>query len=156
MRISFSISGPHVLELLYLRNIDSLKGIETFDLIRCFHRPCISFLFEHQTSSLFIALFFSRMQVEGPKTAEEMLVILQRVLEESSPVLVSARLDAEERRNNMRLREEQDAAYRAALEADQVCYVLTLLSCRSEFHNLLVLPTVFLTGVFTLSCQVLC
>uniref|UniRef100_A0A0A0KNQ4 UBX domain-containing protein n=1 Tax=Cucumis sativus TaxID=3659 RepID=A0A0A0KNQ4_CUCSA len=48
-----------------------------------------------------------------------MLVILHRVLEESAPVLVSARLDAEERRNNMRLREEQDAAYRAALEADQ-------------------------------------
>uniref|UniRef100_A0A7N0UHZ8 UBX domain-containing protein n=1 Tax=Kalanchoe fedtschenkoi TaxID=63787 RepID=A0A7N0UHZ8_KALFE len=58
-------------------------------------------------------------QVEGPRSAEEMLVLLQRVLEESSPVLVSARLEAEERRNNMRLREEQDAAYRAALEADQ-------------------------------------
>lgn len=60
------------------------------------------------------------MQVEGPKSAEEMLVILQKVLEESSSVFVAARLDAEERRNNMRLREEQDAAYRAALEADQV------------------------------------
>ncbi|KAK7356813.1 hypothetical protein VNO80_16091 [Phaseolus coccineus] len=58
-------------------------------------------------------------QVEGPKSSEELLVTLQRVLEESSPDLVSARLDAEERRNNMRLREEQDAAYRAALEADQ-------------------------------------
>ncbi|CAK8572200.1 unnamed protein product [Lathyrus sativus] len=58
-------------------------------------------------------------QVEGPKSPEEMLVTLQRVLEESSPVLVAARLDAEERRNNARLREEQDAAYRAALEADQ-------------------------------------
>ncbi|KAK7278319.1 hypothetical protein RJT34_23346 [Clitoria ternatea] len=58
-------------------------------------------------------------QVEGPKSPEEMLVVLQRVLEESSPILVAARLDAEERRNNMRLREEQDAAYRAALEADQ-------------------------------------
>ncbi|XP_050228534.1 plant UBX domain-containing protein 10 [Mercurialis annua] len=58
-------------------------------------------------------------QVEGPKSPEEMLTILQRVLEESSPVLVSARLEAEERRTNMRLREEQDAAYRAALEADQ-------------------------------------
>lgn len=46
------------------------------------------------------------------------------MLEESAPVLVSARLDAEERRNNLRLREEQDAAYRAALEADQVCYFL--------------------------------
>ncbi|KAF4389466.1 hypothetical protein G4B88_006525 [Cannabis sativa] len=42
-----------------------------------------------------------------------------RVLEESAPVLVTARLDAEERRSNIRLREEQDAAYRAALEADQ-------------------------------------
>ncbi|KAI7738133.1 hypothetical protein M8C21_014542 [Ambrosia artemisiifolia] len=58
-------------------------------------------------------------QVEGPKSPEEMLTILQRVLEESAPVLVTARLDAEERRNNIRLREEQDAAYQAALEADQ-------------------------------------
>lgn len=61
------------------------------------------------------------MQIEGPKSPEEMLTVLQRVLEESSPVLVSARLEAEERRTNIRLREEQDAAYQAALEADQVC-----------------------------------
>ncbi|XP_010252722.1 PREDICTED: plant UBX domain-containing protein 10 [Nelumbo nucifera] len=58
-------------------------------------------------------------QIEGMISPEEMLTILQRVAEESAPVLVTARLDAEERRNNMRLREEQDAAYRAALEADQ-------------------------------------
>ncbi|KAE8055077.1 hypothetical protein FH972_011942 [Carpinus fangiana] len=58
-------------------------------------------------------------QVEGPKSPEEMLTILQKVLEESAPVLVAARLDAEERLTNVRLREEQDAAYRAALEADQ-------------------------------------
>lgn len=58
-------------------------------------------------------------QIEGPKSSEEMLSTLQRVLEETAPVLVSARLEAEERRTNMRLREEQDAAYRAALEADQ-------------------------------------
>ncbi|PIA48867.1 hypothetical protein AQUCO_01300042v1 [Aquilegia coerulea] len=58
-------------------------------------------------------------QIEGPKSPEQMLAILQRVVEESAPVLVTARLDAEERRNNLRLREEQDAAYRAALEADQ-------------------------------------
>ncbi|RAL50963.1 hypothetical protein DM860_005319 [Cuscuta australis] len=58
-------------------------------------------------------------QVEGPRYAEELLSVLQRVVEESGPVLVSARLEAEERRNNIRLREEQDAAYRAALEADQ-------------------------------------
>lgn len=63
---------------------------------------------------------YNLVQVEGPKTPEEMLIILQRVVEESAPVLVAARLDAEERRNNVRLREEQDAAYRAAVEADQV------------------------------------
>lgn len=61
------------------------------------------------------------LQVEGPKSPEEMLMILQKVIEESNPALLQARLDAEERRNNTRLREEQDAAYRAALEADQVC-----------------------------------
>lgn len=60
------------------------------------------------------------LQIEGPKTPAETLTLLQRVLEESAPVLVTARLDAEERSNNMRLREEQDAAYTAALEADQV------------------------------------
>lgn len=74
-------------------------------------------------NSLFLNLWFA-LQVEGPKSPEEMLVILQRVLEESGPVLMAARLDAEERRNNVRLREEQDAAYRAALEADQVCCLL--------------------------------
>lgn len=74
-----------------------------------------------------IYLFYV-LQVEGPKSPEEMLMILQKVLEESAPVLVAARLDAEERRNNMRLREEQDAAFRAALEADQVCNIINLKS----------------------------
>lgn len=58
-------------------------------------------------------------QIEGLKSPEEMIAMLQRVVEEYTPLLVTARLEAEERRNNMRLREEQDAAYRAALEADQ-------------------------------------
>ncbi|KAG9452662.1 hypothetical protein H6P81_005566 [Aristolochia fimbriata] len=58
-------------------------------------------------------------QIEGPQSPEQMLSVLQKVVEDSAPVLVGARLEAEERRNNMRLREEQDAAYRAALEADQ-------------------------------------
>lgn len=60
------------------------------------------------------------LKVEGPKSPEEMLSILQRVVEECAPTLVSARIEAEERRNNQLLRDEQDAAYRAALEADQV------------------------------------
>lgn len=58
-------------------------------------------------------------QVEGPKTPEEMILILQNVVEESNPSLSEARIQAEARMTNMRLREEQDAAYRAALEADQ-------------------------------------
>ncbi|XP_072960686.1 plant UBX domain-containing protein 10-like [Typha angustifolia] len=58
-------------------------------------------------------------QIEGPKSPEEMLTILQKVVEEYAPSLVAARLEAEERQINQRLREEQDAAYRAALEADQ-------------------------------------
>lgn len=58
-------------------------------------------------------------QVEGPKSPEQMITILQRVVEECTASLVAARTEAEERLNNQRLREEQDAAYRAALEADQ-------------------------------------
>lgn len=70
------------------------------------------------------------LKVEGPKSPEEMLTILQRVVEECAPTLVSARIEAEERRNNQRLRDEQDAAYRAALEADQVLFV----SLRTHMH----------------------
>ncbi|CAN6869007.1 unnamed protein product [Brassica oleracea] len=33
--------------------------------------------------------------------------------------ITNCKVEAEERRTNLRLREEQDAAYRAALEADQ-------------------------------------
>ncbi|XP_006661964.1 plant UBX domain-containing protein 10 [Oryza brachyantha] len=58
-------------------------------------------------------------QIEGPKSPEEMITTLQGVVEECSASLVAARIEAEERLNNQRLREEQDAAYRAALEADQ-------------------------------------
>lgn len=62
------------------------------------------------------------LQVEGPRSPEEMLSVLNRVVEDSASVLGSARREAEERISNIRLREEQDAAFRAALEADQVCY----------------------------------
>ncbi|GKB40744.1 hypothetical protein Tco_0885686 [Tanacetum coccineum] len=60
--------------------------------------------------------------VEGPKSPEEMLTMLQRVLEESAPVLVTARLDAEERRNNIRERqrkEEEERLEREAAEAEK-------------------------------------
>lgn len=58
-------------------------------------------------------------QVEGPKSPSELLSVLQKVVEESGSVLVAARIEEEERRHNRRLREEQDAAYQAALEADR-------------------------------------
>ncbi|ERN16103.1 hypothetical protein AMTRI_Chr11g95210 [Amborella trichopoda] len=58
-------------------------------------------------------------QIEGPKSIEVFIPILQKVVEESGTVLVAARIEEEERRHDRRLREEQDAAYRAALEADQ-------------------------------------
>lgn len=81
-------------------------------------------------------LIYLVIQIEGPKSSEEMLAILQRVIEECTPSLVAARLEAEERRNNQRLREEQDAAYKAALEADQV-------SCFSFFSLLIFFITLF-------------
>lgn len=82
------------------------------------------YLIKQSDCDAFLVNLFYVIQVEGPKSPEEMLVTLQRVLDESSPVLVAARLDAEERQNNLRLREEQDAAYRAALEADQVFFLV--------------------------------
>lgn len=42
------------------------------------------------------------MQIEGLKTPEEMLTLLQRVVEECAPSLIAARLEAEEWQNNHR------------------------------------------------------
>lgn len=61
-------------------------------------------------------------QVEGPRSAEELVNTLQRVVEEQGAVLVASRVEEEERQLTRRLREEQDAAYQAALQADQVRY----------------------------------
>uniref|UniRef100_A9U4R0 Predicted protein n=1 Tax=Physcomitrium patens TaxID=3218 RepID=A9U4R0_PHYPA len=58
-------------------------------------------------------------QVEGPRTAEELMSTLQRVVEEQGSVLVASRVEEEERQLNRRLREEQDAAFQVALQADQ-------------------------------------
>jgi hypothetical protein len=84
-------------------------------LFNCAFSPFIQFAsFAHPFS-------FDVPKVEGPKSPEQMITILQRVVEECTASLVAGRVEAEERLNNQRLREEQDAAYRAALEADQVC-----------------------------------
>lgn len=59
-------------------------------------------------------------QIEGPVSPAELLEILQRTLEEQGVAFGSARAKEEERiRADRRLREEQDAAYFAALKIDQ-------------------------------------
>ncbi|KAL8196301.1 hypothetical protein R6Q57_025301 [Mikania cordata] len=95
----------------------SLKASEGFKMSNCLKASKFPFCaVVMAAANQRIALL---MQVEGAKSPEAMLTVLQRALEESSTVLVAARLEAEECINNIRLREEQDAAYQAALEADQ-------------------------------------
>lgn len=48
------------------------------------------------------------------------MTILQNVIEEQSASLIAGRQEQEARDLNYRLREEQDEAYRIALQADQV------------------------------------
>lgn len=90
------------------------------DLYRCILYVWLVKLPEFVFISIANKLYIHVPKVEGPKSPEEMITILQRVVEDCATSLVAARIEAEERLNNQRLREEQDAAYRAALEADQV------------------------------------
>jgi hypothetical protein len=85
-------------------------------------------LYHLESINIIRAFCFHIPQVEGPRTPEEMITILQRVVEECATQLVAARIEAEERLNNQRLREEQDAAYTAALEADQVSIAIWAVS----------------------------
>lgn len=59
-------------------------------------------------------------QMEGPVTPEKLVEILQTTLEEQGLAFGNERAKAEEKRMaNLRLRQEQDAAYSASLQADQ-------------------------------------
>lgn len=59
-------------------------------------------------------------QIEGPVSPAELVEILQRTLEEQGVAFGSTRAKEEDRiRADRRLREEQDAAYLAALKLDQ-------------------------------------
>ncbi|KAJ0964083.1 hypothetical protein J5N97_029205 [Dioscorea zingiberensis] len=95
----------------------SIRGSEGFNMSNIFMASCFPYCAVVWVSGNQQMELLG--QIEGPKSPEEMLGILQQVVEWSTPALVAARLQDEERRNNLRLREEQDAAYRAALEADQ-------------------------------------
>ncbi|CAI5513418.1 unnamed protein product [Closterium sp. Naga37s-1] len=57
--------------------------------------------------------------IQGYVSAGELRAALERAVEDHGAVLVAARADAEERALTRRLREEQDAAFHAALLADQ-------------------------------------
>ena len=74
------------------------------------------------SETMMFHLILNLQQVEGSRSAEELMSTLQRVVEEQGSVLVASRVEEEERQLNRRLREEQDAAYQAGLQADQVCY----------------------------------
>lgn len=58
-------------------------------------------------------------QMEGPVSPDFLISQLQKVIDEQGAMLVAARVEAEELLVSRRLREEQDAAYQAALLADQ-------------------------------------
>lgn len=103
--------------MVYVWLIKLLKCVAfTIELFCIGYIQCLAFKNVRIANKLYIHV----PKVEGPKSPEEMITVLQRVVEECATSLVAARIEAEERLNNQRLREEQDAAYRAALEADQV------------------------------------
>nr|KAJ0226863.1 hypothetical protein LSAT_V11C100011410 [Lactuca sativa] len=60
-------------------------------------------------------------QMEGPVTPEELVEILQTILEEQQSAFSNRRAQAEEKRKaDIRLIQEQDAAFAASLQADQM------------------------------------
>lgn len=60
------------------------------------------------------------MQMEGPISPAELVEILQRTIEEHELALRTASREREIKIANRQLREEQDAAYLAALQLDKV------------------------------------
>lgn len=85
------------------------------------------------TINLLIYFGFVNLQMEGPMSPAEIVEILQRTMEEQGSAFGGARAEEEKARAIVRakeeekikadrqLREEQDAAYLAALKIDKVC-----------------------------------
>lgn len=75
-------------------------------------------------------------QLEGPLSPAELVEILQRTLEEQGVAFGSAKAKQEEKiRTDRRLREEQDAAYLAALQIDKKKDKLTNLPSRERVQK---------------------
>ncbi|XP_024527752.1 plant UBX domain-containing protein 10 [Selaginella moellendorffii] len=95
-------------------DVRNTEGFQMFNSLKASTFPFCAVVMA--SSNQRIALL---QQVEGFKSPETLLSLLQRVLEEQGAALVAMRVEDEERRRNRQLREEQDAAYQAALLADQ-------------------------------------
>jgi len=76
-----------------------------------------------------------KFQIEGPVSPAELVEILQRTLDEQGVAFGSGRAKEEEkRRADRQLKEEQDAAYLAALRIDQVWISNFYLLLRTTHH----------------------
>lgn len=92
------------------------------DEIMLIHDCITSYKLKIFDYSLYYTHFSSGFQLEGPLSPAELVGILQRTLEEQGVAFGSAKAKQEEKiRADRRLREEQDAAYLAALQIDKVC-----------------------------------
>ena len=70
---------------------------------------------------IFWSTYIVLVQLEGPLSPAELVEILQRTLEEQGLAFRSGKAKQEAKiRADRRLREEQDAAYLAALQIDKV------------------------------------
>ncbi|XP_073000716.1 plant UBX domain-containing protein 10-like [Typha latifolia] len=95
-------------------SIRRTEGFQTSKRLMAFHFPFCGIVKASSNEGIVLL-----QQIEGPKSPEQLLTILQWVVEDYTGSLVAARLAAEELRNNRLLREEQDTEYISALEADQ-------------------------------------
>ncbi|XP_058113105.1 plant UBX domain-containing protein 10-like [Magnolia sinica] len=73
-------------------------------------------------------------QVEGPVSPAELVEILQLTIEEQSSAFRARAVEEETRRANRQVREEQDAAYRAALQMDREKEVIRELVIEEPAH----------------------
>ncbi|XP_071691090.1 plant UBX domain-containing protein 10-like isoform X2 [Rutidosis leptorrhynchoides] len=94
---------------------DRDEGLHMATMLRPASFPFCAVVVPHSGDSLAVV-----QQMEGPMTPEELLEILQTTLEEQGPSLGNKRAkEIEKRRTDIRLRQEQDAAYSTSLLADQ-------------------------------------
>ncbi|KAJ1398258.1 UBX domain [Sesbania bispinosa] len=94
---------------------DRGEGLQMVASLRPDSFPCCAVISPAPSDSIVVL-----QQLEGPLSPAELVEILQRTLEEQGVAFGSAKAKQEEKmRADRRLREEQDAAYLAALQIDK-------------------------------------